>query len=335
MATALSAAGTYLATITEHKIDVTRPKKDEAGETIGGLLPQWVVRFAITARYIDDPDLMAHFGITEPAYVDYSSYDEETMGFLVMFKDPEVFNDETALLNYEQIQLAVDWAGQDFGLLNDGSQVGKTVMIRVKESINPNNNKAGLKVEWIDRQDADPVRQLQKMDDDAVKSLTQKLKIGVKGKAKPALPSKPVAASPKPGPAASPKATVTPKPASNAASPAPTASPTPKAATAPAAAPAAAKATPKAKAAPPPPPAATDTIDSNGDTLPKACTRDRAWEILCDNKGDNEDGVVEGAWIAAVTEVSENNSNLDEEKFTEANWGKVLEICMRDLSLAL
>lgn len=195
--------GTYRGVIEDSSIQFTRNK-----------FPQFAGAIKVTERWVDDAEEMKHFELEEPAWVDWSEYGETAFAYLVLFKDADNFTEETALLNYEQLQLALGWDGTEFGSLADGTHKGKTVLFRVEE--NEYQGKVSLQVNWIDAPDASPTRELRRIDDTAVKALNAKLKVK---KAKPAV------AKPK---ASAPKAKATPKASAPKAAPPKAAPPTPE-----------------------------------------------------------------------------------------------------------
>jgi len=285
--------------------------------------PQLVLRLKAVKKFIETPADMKHFELSEPGYVDWSSFMEDAVGYFVLFNDKENFTKESALLNYEQVQIATGWDGQSFESLADGSLIGKRVFFRVEE--NTYEDKTNLQVSWIDKEDASPTRQLRSLDAAQIKALP---KINVGKVVKAAAPAKPTVAKPgatKPSPtSAAPvvkpttPAAVTPAPAAAA----PVTTPAPAAA-----APAPKAPKPAPKKAPPPPAAEKSTVVA---AAPDACSQVEGWEYVCANKGDNDDSVVEGAWIDACKEVG---GERDEETFTPAEWAKIRDITLRDLAV--
>lgn len=168
----LDTVGTYRGDITEHSLGVTK----KSG------YPQFIVRVNALEKWIETPSDLEHFEMTEPGWVDWSSFGEDITGFLVLFNDADTFNEDSALLNYEQVQLATGWAGDDFEPLNNGEFVGQKILFRVEENTYENNTT--LQLEWIDAYEASPTRELSKLDGDKVKDLSKKL--SVKKSKKPA-----------------------------------------------------------------------------------------------------------------------------------------------------
>ena len=262
------------------------------GTTKKSGFPQWVVRFRATEKFIEDPSDLKHFEMDEPGWVDWSEYGDELTGFFVLFNSTEEFSEDTSLLNYEQIQLAVGCDGTEFDSLNNGKYVGKKVLFRV--DLNEYDGKESFQINWIDAEDASPVRELKKLNPEDVKALTAKLKF--QKKQKPSV-AKPSAAKP-----------TTKK--SEAKAPTESAPPS------------------KAKVSTTEKPA--DKTPDETSSLPTECSQEKAWAFVCKQKGGNTDKDIEEAWIAAANEVGEDK---DEDDFTEADWAKVRDIVIRDLAL--
>lgn len=303
----IDSEGVFVGTIEESGVDVTKKG-----------YPQWVARLKAVKKFIDTPADMQHFEIEEPAYVDWSSFNEDTAAFLVLFNSADEFNDASKLKNYEQLQAATGWDGASFDSLADGTMLGKEIQFRVEMSpawTNPDTGKireAALQVSWIDSKDAPAQRQLRAMDIDKVKLLSTKLTIGTKKAAAPAKPAtkpgKPATAAPvttTTAPQVVPSATVA---ATTAAAPAAVTPKPPK----------------QKKAATPPPP----VVEKTG--LASETSQGDAWEYIITHKGDNEDPVVEEAWIAACGEVF---GERDTDTGTGADWAKVRDITLKDLAV--
>jgi hypothetical protein len=310
----IDSEGTFLGTVEESGVNVTQKSS----------FPQWVARLKGIQKWIDDPEGMKHFGLTEPGFVDWSTFNEEINAFLVLFKSADEFSDATKLLNYEQLQLALDWDGASFDALGDGSMNGKVLMFRTANE--EYDGKVSLKVSWIDSKNASATRSLKTLDSKDISALSAKLKMGIK-KA-PAAPSKPVASKPVAS-AAKPAATAVPSAvAKSGATPAPAA---PVAATPPSASvpstPASAPKPPKGKAKKAEAPAPESPVEEAA--LPQECEQGVAWDYVCAHKGDNEDQVVEEAWIDACAEVG---GDKDEDKFTPEEWAKVRDATLSDLA---
>lgn len=296
--------GVYRGDIVESALGVTK-KSD---------LPQWIVRLRATERYVDDPTEMEHYELTEPGWVDWREFNEEIVGYMVLFKDSDEFTRDTALLNYDQLQLATGWDGTEFNSLNDDSFVDKNILFRVEE--NEYEGKVSLQVNWVDDRDAPPTREMKRLDEDKVKDLSSRLKMG--GKKAAAKPGKPAARPAKQSgekPAAKGKTTPVPK-----AEPKAEAKPPAK------------KKGPPKKAAPEPEPTpeVTETEEApfEADTL-DPMNQGKAWEHVCDNKGDASDSDVQDAWIKASEEIG---GDREEEDMTNEDWASVAQKALAALA---
>lgn len=279
------------------------------GKSSGGF-PQWVVRLKVEKKYVEEKSELEHFGLSEPAWVDYSSFDYETVAFLVLF------NATGALLNYEQVQLATGWDGADFGTLADA--VGKKILFRTES--NTYNDKTTIRVSWVDAEGANPVRSLKAVDATEIKSLNAQF-ITKKAKVTPA------AAAPTGKPAAPKAAKTTPKaPAAKPIAPAPVTQTVPSVA-APTAAPAVAK-PPKVV---PPPPAAVVEEDTATAGLPAETDKLGAWGYVMEHKGENDDSVITDSFCSAMSEVADNRAEKD---LTEKDWAKIRDTVIKDCALS-
>src|SRR6202012_1155674 len=154
MANKLESKGTYLFKILESGLGLTKNN-----------FPRAILRLAAVQKYIEDAPEIAHFqqqnllADGKPAYIDWTAFGEETVESFVLFKSASEFTKDTALLNYEQLQIATGWDGLAFDALIDGSLVDKVIMGRVdfESYTNPETNKTteGFRVKWIDKADAD------------------------------------------------------------------------------------------------------------------------------------------------------------------------------------
>lgn len=296
----IDSKGTFLGTIAESGV----------GETKNGK-PQWVVRLAATQKYITDAADLAHFQLTEPAYVPWDSFSEDITGFLMLFNSNETFDASTAMKNYEQLQVATGWDGQAFDSLADGSLIGKEILFRVQDKKPYQNDKGDtigegeLEIGWIDHKDAAPERTLKSLDASGIKALNAKLK-GVKISPK-AVAAKPVAVNAaRPSSVASTQAPVT------VGTSAPAATPSAK--------------PPKAKAAPKSTPV-EEPAEEQSDGLPTEITKEAAWVYVNSKKGDVSDGELADAWLVACEEAG--NGRIEDE-FTTKDWARVRDIVLKE-----
>lgn len=291
--------GTFLGKIGASGIDTTKKG-----------YPQWVAQLTATKRYVEDAEEMAHFQITEPAYVDWAG--DTIMAFMVLFNSADQFNDDTSMLNYGQLQAATKWDGASFDALGDASLLGKEILFRVSEKKDYTkadgtvvNQSGKFEVSWIDAADASPTRTMKSLDAAGIKGLNAKLQIKKKVVAA-AAPARPVAA---------------PKPTA----PAPVTTP----AVATPAEPAKPKGPPKKKAAVVAAPVVDAAAPAKTERTAQTTQLD-AWNYVIENKGSNSDDTIAEAWQAACQEVGENKNESD---FTPTDWAKVRDIVIRDCSL--
>jgi hypothetical protein len=92
MPSKVDSIGTYIFEVKESGLTTTKNG-----------FPQWVARLKATKKYVETPEDMKHFSLDTPGYVDWSSFDEEIVAYLVLFKSKDEFSKDTALLNYEQL----------------------------------------------------------------------------------------------------------------------------------------------------------------------------------------------------------------------------------------
>jgi hypothetical protein len=291
--------GAFIATITEAAFGTT--KKD---------LPQAVFKLLATKRYVTDKDEMAQFSLTEPGWVDWN-YGDEIMAFLVLF------NESGPLKNYEQIQLATGWNGNDFQELS--LLVGKSVLIRVEE--NTYQEKTSLQVNWIDAPDASPERTIKQADAATVAAANSKWLKGKTAPVKPAVAAKPALPA-KPAPAA-PSAVTPPVTAAPAAvAPAPTTAP---------AAPSVA-AVPPAKATPPK--RTKKTPETPAAPAATGISQAEAWAAVSDPavKKTLDDGAIEDAWITAAAAIA---PGIEDAAVTPEQWVKVRDAVLADINARL
>jgi len=260
--------------------------------------PQFVVELSALEYYAETADELSHFGITEPGWVDWSAYNESLTGYLVLFTD------KGPLLNYEQLQKALGWDGSSFEALATSDWSTVSILFRVEE--NEYNGKVSMQVKWVDRHDADPVRQLRTLDAAALKGLDGKFAGRLTGRKKEAparVAAVPAATPAKPAKPAKPTATAKPKPA----------------------------AAPAAKG-PPSVPAKTD-IAEELDAVLDGCTKEAAWASVnqrCSAAGDDAIGA---AWVEVALGIAETTGK-DESDFTNEEWGQVRDDVIAQLSAA-
>lgn len=294
--------GAYKLEVLESGVTVTKENK----------YPQLVLRVRATAKYVDDAAGIKHFELAEAGWVDWTSYNEDSLAYLVLFKSADTFNSDTALMNYEQAQKAFGWAGDDFDTI---AKKGDLFLGRFEE--NTWNNKTSIQLSWIDNIDSDPVRGLKTLDTDSVSALSKLLKAGIGKKA--VAPAKPVTTAAK----VVTKPVTSKSPATEAVPPVTAAVTPPTATTVTPASPS--KGPPKAAAKTPP--VITEPVT---DGLPEEITQNDAWEYVIGRKGANTDAIIEETWLSACGEVG---AGRQEAQFTTKDWAKIRNIVVKDLAL--
>jgi hypothetical protein len=328
MPTKIDAVGTFIGEIVESGVGTTKAGK-----------PQWVTRLKAVKKYITSPEDLAHFKaqgvITEevPQYVDWTPFDEDIVGFLMLYNSTDVFDDTTKMMNYDQLQIATGWEGTSFDALADGSLLNKQILFRVqdkkpyiKEGTQTLVGEGELEIGWIDAADAAPERQLKTLEPDAIAALNAKLKIAPK--AKPvAAPAKPAAAKPgKPPAATKPAAPVATAPAQSAP---PVATPP----VVPAPVPTSPTTTSPSNAAPKPPkapkkPAAPAAPVAEAKVYPAETTQMDAWNAAIAANPGGDDTKLTDAWIKATQLVG---GERDDDTFTPAEWAAVRDAVFVEL----
>lgn len=193
-------------------------KEAVAAKSKNGFM-QAVLRVLADKKWVDSADdlkfYMEQGVITEavPQWADWSAFDEDALGYLVLFKDVEF---REPLLNYEQLKIATGWAGDDFATIAD--MVGKQILFRMDEDTY--NGKTSLKMNWVDSKDASPTPELRPLNAVEVAAASALLKKALGAKTKPTVAAaKPPAKAPalaKPAAPKAPKATAKTPPKANA-----------------------------------------------------------------------------------------------------------------------
>jgi hypothetical protein len=289
--------GTFRGKAVEHGVSESR-----------GGFPQLSMKLSALEFY-DETGTLTDTG--EPGWVNWSEYDQEITGYLVLYtrKDEKW----TELLNCKQVKTVYGWDGKTFEGL-DGIKMDETLILYRVEP-HEYNGSTTLQVTWIDKADASPTKTLAKYDTEKLKGMTSKFasvlsssttptpapapakagaKPAVPPKAKPskkaaALPSVPVEAGPAASPPAAPS-TATPPPVS----PAPAAS----------------------APSTPPPPAASEV------------TKDSAWQAVATNPlKDVPDEKIAEVWVAEGSKIGKA-----EEQFTGTDWATVRDAVLKATS---
>lgn len=291
-----------------------RPTEWGLSKSSGGF-PQFAVKVKALEYYVRDPAEMEAFGLTEAGWVDWSSYDQEAVGFMVLF------NADKALLNFEQVQKALGWDGADLAVLHTGPWNEKDILFSVEE--NTYKEQTSLRINWLDAYDASPVRGLSNLDADGLKALNGQF-AHLLNNAKKAAPAKaPAKAAPAAGKPVGAPAPAAAKPAAKptAAAPAAAAKPTTQETPAQSAAP---STTPKASA----PPAKKPAPKAEAPFVATETTKGAAWAAISSQQGGVSDDTMATLWIDACEEVAPGTT---EEAITGAQWMQVQTIVLSKL----
>jgi hypothetical protein len=278
------------------------PQEWGVGETKNGY-PQFVARIKATEYFDADGTVGGKAG----EWIDWSEYDQEIIGYFVLYTKDAKSGQWKELLNAQQIKKAFGWSGASFTALSNGNYSDKKVLIRVDP--NEYNGNTTLQVSWIDVEDASPNREMAKYDASKLSALDQKF-AGVM--------------VPAPTPVAAPKSAV---PAAGALAGAPVAKPKGKPGRPPKAGPPATAAptnTPSAGTTAPltPPPTAKPAPTPAAQPDETACTKEQAWDaIMTTRTRDTEkypDEKMAEIWVEEVCKI-----NDDEDKITPVQWWQI------------
>jgi len=266
--------GTFKAKITDKSISTTKNG-----------FPQLVASFLIQEMY--DPQ--------EGEWVDYREFQMETIGYLVLVGKNRKTGAMEATLNCTQVMKAMDWDGGSLADLNAMDTDDMVVQIRVEEDTYE-GAKHPFKVNWIDAEDADPVRGLRKLDPGDIKDLDNQFNSVLKAVRKPKAAASAKKATPK-------KVDKKEKEKGKSAS---------------------------KKLAPPPPPPAdhpepkVDTAEPEG-----KCSKQEAWEAIIETQDpDCTDEQRVAAWQAAIHDIA---GDVDQGSITEGQWYKIKELVIDEI----
>lgn len=313
MASQIDRVGAYRGNIMESGVGATKRE-----------FPQFVGRFVASEKWVEGAEMEA-FGITEPAWVDWSAYEQEMTGYLILLSDDKTTGETVELFHMDSLRKALGWDGTSFGVLGSTDWSKQKVTFWVEE--NEWNGKVDLKINAIDVADAPANRTIRKMDTDGLKNLDSKF-AGVLKKAAPAAkavsaakaPATPPKAGATPPKPSGPHAAVPGKAASGAkAAVTPTTASAPSAPSGATAAPSPSKTPPKGppKVSKPAAPAATEEAPFEA-----GMTMDEAWAHVLANKGAATDDTMAEKWIDASTAVAPGKN---EDTMTPAEWKAIGE----------
>lgn len=237
--------------------------------------PSFNVELEVTQMYDEDTE----------AWVDWSEFGQSITAYLCLF------NNEKALLNYEQVMKAFEWDGIDMAALQTDDFGDLQISFEVEE--NDYKGKIRLQVNWVDTFDAEGHSgPLQPMVAGDLAALNAQYAPFMK-QAPAAVPAK---APPKARKGGRPKGS---KNKSKAAPPVAVA--------------------PPATAPPPPAPAPAPAEDGIASSL----DRNGTWVAINDFGAGKVDGeLINQAWLKGVAEVSAS-SQMTEDNFTGTEWEAV------------
>jgi hypothetical protein len=211
----------------------------------------------------------------------------QVTGYLVLFNNQDIFNEQTVNFNYTNLQKIGEWTDAEFqqeGFALVEALKGEKCYFRMEE--HEYNGKTALRVAGVDTYEFSGQITLRPASADQLSVLNAKLKFAT--------------AAPKTAPAAKRG-----RPAKAAVSENPTIVSAGVATTT-----AQATAVPLPTSKTPPPPGVVDE-------LPAECTKLEAWEYLCSLPHDDDD-VVTQAWLTAIKEVGGS-----QKEYTPAQWAIV------------
>lgn len=277
-------------------------RESGVGASKGGF-PQFVVNIVATQMWIDDPSQFAEFGLTEAGWADWSAYDMDITGFLLLAYNDKQTQAPVLGFHVEGIQRATGWNGASFASLGTTPLTDKEITFWTEE--NEWNGVVRLQVAAIDAADASPSRSLRTLDGDGLKNLDSKFANLLVGKAPPVTAAKaPAKAAPGKAPAAKPAAAPTKAAAPTAATPPTAASP---------AKPASPSKAPPKKAPAPAAPVAEAPFEGS-------LTMDQAWEQVNKSCPKQSDDSKAEAWVTASDEVAPGG---DEATITGEQWAQI------------
>lgn len=316
MANKVDRAGTFrFSEVVEYGVGVTSKSK----------MPTFNVRLKLSEFYDEE----------ENVWVDWSEYDVEQVAYFTLFGKNSKTGVIGPILNHAQIMKVFNWEGKSFQILANDDFSKIKGQIRIEDNDPEYAVKNPFQVSWIDVFDADPVRQLRKLETKELKDLDAQFAQALQSSGKAAAPA--AAPGKKKGRPAPPAAGKKPAPPikkeedDNQRAPV---EDDPPAELTPAQKKAALKAkSDKNKAASkgkkPGPPARAKTKDpvvedqKEAEAEGKEYIKQEAWEIIVEMKADEvTDEQLQKAWIAAIELVA---GDVDDDAITGVGWGKIVD----------
>lgn len=304
----LDRIGTFKCIPLEWGVSLTTQKK----------LPQFVVRVK----------LMEYYDQQEDSWFNYSELDAEINAYLCLYGADKKKNSKIGpTLSYDQVKKVFSWDGTSFATLSNGDYSELQFQVRIGENT-WEEAKSPYQVDWIDEYDADPSRQLRKLDAKELKDLDKQFAALNKE------PVKAATAPKKPHPARVPADDGKPLTAAEKKAVQRVKSERIKAAN---------KAEAEAKLAkdsgdmpaPPEPPEVVETPEAPTPAPPgdACCTKQGAWEAIVEMRDPTiNDETIKELWNAAIEEAAGPEAVTKEgmKKITEKQWFQVKEIVLKD-----
>lgn len=147
----LDRIGTFKGKPLEWGVSVTSKKK----------MPQFVIRVALTKFYDQK----------EETWFDYTGFEAETLAYLCLYgADKKKGGEIGPTLSMDQVKKVFSWDGRSMAQLANGKYEDLEFQVRIGENTYE-EAKSPYQVDWIDVHDAEPGRQLRKLDAAELKEL--------------------------------------------------------------------------------------------------------------------------------------------------------------------
>lgn len=241
----------------------------------------------------------------EEAWHPWAEYEQEAVIFATLFGIGKKSQKMEPTLNHVQISKIFNWDGTDFGYLNDTDFSDVKFQARIEDNDPDYADKNPYVVNWIDEYDAIPGTKIKKLDAAGVKELNQQFAILLKQTGKKVVPAKAPAIG----------------------------NPTAKVPEVPVATPSAKakkgkKQTEAAKTSPKVPPKVPTGPSLLG--IPEGkCTKQEAWETICELKDDAcSDEQLKIAWLAAIAKKA---PDTEEKNITPEQWFTIRDAVLDDI----
>lgn len=253
-------------------------------------------------QFVAQVRLLEYYDEDEKVWVPWEEYDQEATVYAVLFGYGKKSQKLESTLNHVQVSKVFNWDGLDFTYLADTDFSNVKFQVRIDEN-DYEGATSDYKVGWIDVYDAEPGRQIRKLNAEEVKDLNKQFAMLLKQTGKKAAPAKaPATAMTATQAVASKKATpgVVTKKGKKQTEVAKT----------------------KAPVVPPKTPIAPGMPEGK-------CTKQEAWETVVELK-DNEctDEQLTAAWHAAIVSIA---PNMDEKEISNELWFAIKDAVLDDV----